>query len=130
MEDTISHLRASRKAYRAHLTRVFGKIAAILDSDEPPNKRETSTLQTSLEQVEAKKVTVAELDAKILATIKDPDALETEIMDSEEVMFNVAEKITLIKAVLARPKPLNVQAWPFQPQGPPQQPAHRHLHNQ
>ena len=123
MEDSISHLRASRKAHRAHLTRVFGKIAAILDSDEPPNERETATLQTSLEQVEAKKVTVAELDAKILATIKDPDALETEIMDSEEVMFNVAEKITLIKAVLARPKPLNVQARPFQPQGPPQQPA-------
>ena len=31
-------------------------------------------------------------------------------------MYNVAEKIAVIKAVLARPKPLNIQAPPFQPQ--------------
>ena len=82
-------------------------------SDESPTERDTATLQTSLEQVELKKATVAELDAKILATITDADTLETEILDSEEVIFNVAEKITLMKAILARPKPLNVQARPF-----------------
>ena len=36
--------------------------------------------------------------------------------------FNVAEKIAIIKSVLARPKPLNAQAPPFQPQVPPPPP--------
>ena len=105
--EEISHLRASR---RAHLTHVFGKIATILKSDESPNERDTATLQISLEQVELKKATVAELDAKILATIANADTLETEMLDSKEVM---SEKITLMKAILARPKPPNVQARPF-----------------
>lgn len=42
--------------------------------------------------------------------------LEEEILEAEEVQYNIAERITLIKAVLARPRPLNVQALPFQPQ--------------
>ena len=45
----VSNTRASRKAHRAHLTRVFGKIAPILESDEAPNERNTATLQTELE---------------------------------------------------------------------------------
>ena len=116
MTMEVSHLRASRRAHRAHLTRVFGKIDAILESNDAPDERNTATLQTSLEQLEAKKCTIAELDTKIVATIEDPEALESEILDSEEIMFNVAEKITLVKAVMARPKPLNIQALPFQPQ--------------
>jgi len=44
-----------------------------------------------LEQAEAKRAT---LDAKILATVADADTLETEILDSEEIMFTIAEKIT------------------------------------
>ena len=111
----VSHLRASRRAHRAHLTRVFGKIASILESDEAPNERDAATLQTSLEQIEAKKATLTELDAKILATISDATELETEILDSEEIIFTLAEKISFIKAVQSRPKPLNVQAPPFQP---------------
>ena len=106
-----AQLRASRRGYRAHLTRVFGKIASILDSDEPPNERETATLQTSLEQIETTRATVAELDTKIQAAITDADALESEILDTQEVTYNVAEKITFIKAVLARPRPLNVRVF-------------------
>ena len=112
----VSHLRVSRRAHHAHLTRVFGKITPILDSDEAPNERDTATLQTLLEQIEAKRATLADMDIKIQATIEDADVLETEILDTEEIMYNVTEKIALIKAVLERPKPLNVQAPPFQPQ--------------
>lgn len=107
--------RASKRAHRAHLTRVFGKIASILESDETPNERNTATLQTALEQIEAKRDTLLELDAKIQATIEDATTLETEILDTEEIIFTITEKIALIKAVLARPKPLNVQAPSFQP---------------
>jgi len=112
----VSHLRVSRGTHHAHLTRVFGKISSMLDSNEAPNERETATLQMSLENIEAKTATIADLDTKIQATIEDPEALESEILDSEELMYTIAEKVALIKAVLARPKPLNFQAQPFQPQ--------------
>ena len=112
MEEA-SRLRASRKAHRSHLTRIFGKIEEILHSDAIPNEKQTATLKTSLQQIEAKRATVEELDSRISDTIQDPEALES---DAEDIQFNVAEKITLIKAVLARSTPLNVQAAPFQPQ--------------
>ena len=115
MEEA-SRLRASRKAHRSHLTQIFGKIEEILQSDAIPNEKQTATLKTSLQQIEAKRATVEELDSRISDTIQDPEALESEILDAEDIQFNVAEKITLIKAVLARSTPLNVQAAPFQPQ--------------
>ena len=71
--------------------------------------RNTATLQTVLDQIEAKKATVIDLNTKILVTIEDAETLETEILETEEVMYNVAEKIALIK--------------PLQPQGPPSAPA-------
>ena len=114
MEEA-SRLRASRKAHRSHLTRIFGKIEEILQSDAIPNEKQTATLKTSLQQIGAKRATVEELDSRISDTIQDPEALESEILDAEDIQFNVAEKITLIKAVLARSTPLNVQAAPFQP---------------
>ena len=112
MEEA-SCLRASRKAHRSHLTRIFRKIEEILQSDAIPNEKQTATLKTSLQQIEAKRATVEELDPRIN---EDPEALESEILDAEDIQFNVAEKITLIKAVLARSTPLNVQTAPFQPQ--------------
>ena len=63
--------------------------------------------------LEAKKGTVEVLDAKIYEATQDSDALEAEILDAEDIQFNIAEKITLIKAVLSRSRPLNVQAAPF-----------------
>ena len=121
--EEISRLKASRKAHRAYLTRIFGKIDEILQSDAIPNEKQTATLRTSLEQIEAKKATVEELDSRIIERIHDPDGLESEILDAEEIQYNAAEKITLIKAVLARPRPLNIQAAPFQPQ-------HAEIHSQ
>lgn len=75
---------------------------------------------TALNQTEAKRTTVIDLNTRILVTIEDHEALEMEILETEDVMYNLAEKIALIKAVymLARPKPLNVQALTFQPQAP------------
>ena len=109
----VSNLRASRRAHRAHLTRIYGKIATILESDETPNERNTATLQTSLEQIEAKRTTILELDTSIRATIEDESALESEILDSEEIMFTIAEKIAFIRAVLARPRQPSVETPPL-----------------
>ena len=71
--EEIYHLKASRKAHRAHLTRIFRKINEILQSDAIPNVKQTTTLRTSLEQIKVKKVTVTELDSRIIERIQDPD---------------------------------------------------------
>ena len=92
------------------------EVEEILESDEIPNEKQTATLNTSLEQIEVKKGTIEELDAKIYEAIQDPDALEAKILYVENIQFNIVEKITLIKAALARSRPLNLQAAPFQPQ--------------
>ena len=52
-----------------------------------------ATLQTALDQIEANRVTVIDLDSRILATIEDADALETEILETEDVMYNVARRL-------------------------------------
>ena len=88
-------------------------LARLLQSDEGPNERNTATLQTELEQIEAKRTTIYQ--NWIPKSIEDATALETEILDTEEITFTIAEKITLIKAVLTRPKPPNAQAPPLQP---------------
>ena len=114
--EEISRLKASQKAHRAHLTQIFGRIDDILQSNAIPDEKQTATLRTSLEQVEMKKATVEELDMRISEAIQDPEVLESEILDAEEVQYNITEKITLIREVLVRPKPLNIQATLFQPQ--------------
>ena len=83
--EEISRLRASRKAHRAHITRIFGKIEDILESDETPNEKQTANLTTCLEQIETKKNTIGELDTRISQAIEDPSALEDEILDAEEI---------------------------------------------
>ena len=43
------------------------------------------TLNVSLEQIKVKKSTVEELDTKIYEAKQDPDTLETEILEAEDI---------------------------------------------
>ena len=45
--------------------------------------------------------TILELDTAICATIEDESALESEILDFEEIVFIIAEKIAFIRALRA-----------------------------
>ena len=114
--EEISRLRASRKAHRAHVTRIFGKLEGILESDEAPNEKQAANLTICLEQIVTKKATIGGLDTRISQAIEDPSTLEGKILEAEEIQYSITERITLIKTVLARPKPLNMQAPPFQSQ--------------
>ena len=57
-----------------------------------------------------------ELDTTIRTTIEDESVLESEILDSEEIIFTIAEKIAFIRAVLARPQPPNAETPPPLPE--------------
>ena len=83
--EEISRLRALQKAHCAHLTRIFGRIKEILVSNAILDEKQTTTLTTSLKQIKTKKRTVKGLDTRISEAIQDPDALESEILEAEEI---------------------------------------------
>ena len=87
-----------------------------MQSDAVPDEKQTAILKTPLEQIEPKKITVKDYDAKISEGIKDTDVLENEILDAKDIRYNIVEKITLIKTALSRSRLLNTQAPPYQPQ--------------
>lgn len=49
---------------------------------------------TALNQTEAKRTTVIDLNTRILVTIEDPEALEMEMLETEDVMYNLAETLS------------------------------------
>ena len=114
---------ASRKGHRAHLTRTYKKLDEIIEKGVDLEESDIVTLSSSLEQLERKRSTLAELDAKIAAEIQTPGELEAEVIETEEIQEILSEKITLVKKVLQRvestpvvqPLKLNVHASPFEP---------------
>lgn len=83
--EKITHLRALRKAHCIHLTWIFRRIEEILVSDTIPNEKQTAALTTLLKQIKTKKRSIKGLNTRISEAIQDPDALESEILEAEEI---------------------------------------------
>ena len=83
---------ASRRGHRAHLTKLLKRTDDIM-TNESSSVMDTATLQITTEQLEKKKAILKELDAKIITLIEQPDELEREIIDSEDIQRNIIEKI-------------------------------------
>lgn len=126
--EGIQRSQASRKGHRAHLTRTYRKLDEIAEKGVNLEESDIVTLSSSLEQLERKKTTLADLDAKIAAEIQTPEELEVEVIETEEVQEILSEKITLVKKLLQRSEstpvmqPLNVHASPFEPRSPSSDP--------
>ena len=56
-----------------------------------------ATLQSTTEQLEKKKNNIKKLDAKIITLIEQPEELEKEIIDSEDILSNIIEKICQVR---------------------------------
>ena len=117
---------ASRKGHRAHLTCTYKKLDDIIEKGVNLEELDIVTLSSLLEQLERKRSTPIELDAKIAAEIQTPGELEVEVIETEEIQEMLSEKITLVKKLLQRaestpimqPLQLNVHASPFVPPPP------------
>ena len=98
----------------------------IIEKGENLEESDIVTLSSSLQQLERKRSTLAELDAKIAAEIQTPEELEVEVIETEEIQEMLFEKITLVKKLLQhakstpimQPLQLNVHASPFEPPPP------------
>ena len=97
MEES-QRIQRSRKGHRAHLTKVLNKATTIMESDEAPNAMQIASLSATIEQLARKRTALNELNEKLLAIITDPDDIEQEIMDVEDIECEINEKSAQISA--------------------------------
>ena len=115
--------KASRKAYRSHLTRLLRKVDAILDLETRPTETQIATLTSSIERLTERGTLLRELDTQIAATIETENELEAEIIEAEATQEAILDKISQIRRRIdshASPvtRPLNVSATEFMPSEP------------
>ena len=67
--EGLARLQASRRGYRAYVTKTFGRITEITDSTEPITPAQIISLRTALEQLQQKKVKLEEVDTRIADSI-------------------------------------------------------------
>ena len=94
--EELTRIQASRRAHKAHVTRLVKKTSEIL-TNEKPDEMLLSNLNTSLEQLVRKRDLIRELDQKIEAKTTDAKNLETEIFEAEELSCDLEEKINHIR---------------------------------
>ena len=88
--------RASRRCHRAQATKLLKKMDDIV-TNESSSEMDMATLQSITEQLEKKTSILKELDVKIITLIEQPDDLEQEIIDSEDIQSNIIEKICQVR---------------------------------
>ena len=101
--EGLPRLQASRRGYRAHVTKTFGRITEITQSTEPVTPAQMISLRTALEQLRQKKVTLEEIDGRIINAIEDVTTLEEEICEVEEYRTMLTEKITFLQNFISLP---------------------------
>ena len=96
--DQVSRLKASRRAHRAHVTRLQTKAQPLMES-ESPSVTERTTLQCASEDLECKKTILEDLDNKVAEKI-DLTELEQDIFYAEELRSVIIENIQHIRKFL------------------------------
>ena len=124
--DKPQRLKASRKAYRSHLTRLFKKVDEILEKETPITDVQVVTLTSSLEQLTQKKDIFQQLHTQLAEAMQTADDLENEILEAEEIQNSILDKMSVIKHRLeprhvseVTTRPLDVSAPEFRPTSHP-----------
>jgi len=111
MTEGLDNLKGSRKAYRSHLTRIYGKLED-LDLTKPPNDDTTATVKSYIEQLQRKAESIQAIDGKIQSIMEDPSEIEGDVLDSLEIQDTLIEKITRLKHYLEKTKVTTVTPLP------------------
>ena len=102
--EGLTRLQVSRRGYRAHITKTFGRITEITDSAEPTTPAQLISLRTALEQLQQKKIKLEEVDMRIADSIQDATALEEEICEVEDYRTVLMEKIAFLQDFISSPR--------------------------
>ena len=90
MSENLSKLTSSRVSYQSHLTKILQKAKDFM-AKEQPTKMDLVSLENIVEQLARKKLILIGLDEKIVALIGEPDNIEQEIFESEEIQDQIQE---------------------------------------
>ena len=111
--ENLRRWQSSRKAYRAHLTKLHRTVAEIMDSSESLEDSALDSLSTSIEKLQRKAKAIGELDSKISGEIQDPEELERDVYEAIELQDGITDTIDQIKQFISRhtkrvePRPLS-----------------------
>ena len=83
--EALKRLRASFTAYQSHLTKLYQKVKELLESSEPLNESQTTSLSTVVQKFSCKGETLRELDAKISETTENPEEFDTEVFEADDI---------------------------------------------
>ena len=96
MEESQSK-KASRKAYRSHLTRLLRKVDTILNLEIRFTETQITTLTSSIQQYTEQGTLLRELDVQITAIIETENEIEVEIIEAEAIEEAILDKISQIR---------------------------------
>jgi len=99
--EGMDKLKGSRKAYRSHLTRIYGKIEE-LNLTEPATEETYSLVTSFIDQLNRKAESLQQLDSKIQSMIEGADDVERDTFESIEVQDLLIEKLTRLKRYLEK----------------------------
>ena len=89
--EELPKLLASRRAHKAHLTKLRHRIDETAEGTITHN--EIALLKLLVDQLKQKKQTLKELNDKIAVLLETPEDLEAEIFDAEELNSLIMEKV-------------------------------------
>ena len=122
MTETLPKLISSRAGYRAHLTKTLNKERDLMKK-EKPNEMDVVSLNSIIEQLTRKKSILKGLDEKIVALIEEPNDLEQEIFETEEIQDEIGDtsnQISRFIQVTVSDKHSTQSSSPTSHQEPPQ----------
>ena len=100
MTEALPKHRASRAGFRAHLTKLLEKAATLMDK-EMPSEVELVSLKNTLEQLSRKRDRLKDLDEGIAALLEEPDEIEKEAFETEDIQDSIDETSSQISSFLA-----------------------------
>ena len=91
----LTRFQASRKAFQSHVMRLYNKINYTMENDV--DEYSIVSLITSIQQLQAKKETLAQLDKQIEKLIRSEEDIEEVVSESLELQDDIMDKITMAR---------------------------------
>ena len=100
MTEALPNHSTSRAGFRAHLTKLLEKAGTLMDK-EMPSEVELVSLKNTLEQLARKRDKLKDLDERIAALLEEPDEIEKEAFETEDIQDSIDETSLQISSFLA-----------------------------
>ena len=105
--EGLDTLKGSRKAYRSHLTRLYGKLEE-LNLSQPATEETITAVTSHFDQLQRKAEAIQQLDSKIQTIMEEPSDIEGDVLDSLDIQDTLIERMTHLKRYLEKARATTV----------------------